>query len=190
MKTVITSIKMLITMTILTGVAYPFLISGVAWLVFPFQAGGSLVQANGRVVGSILVGQKFESNNYFWPRPSAVNYNPMPSGGSNMGPTSASLKDSVAARRQWLERANGNPATPDLLCTSASGLDPDISPEAARSQVDRVVSARHLDANQKTMLIELIDRVSEGPDFMVFGEPRVNVLRLNLALDSLLNSEQ
>jgi K+-transporting ATPase ATPase C chain len=170
--------------TVLTGIAYPLLITGVGRIFFARQADGSLIESGGKTVGSELVGQKFSDLRYFWPRPSAVDYNPLPSGGSNLGPTSADLKDSIAARRLRLQTAGG--AVPvDLLCASGSGLDPDISPEAARYQVDRIMSARQLDPDSRNALLSLIAKYTETPDLGILGQPRVKVLRLNLALDSL-----
>lgn len=181
---------MLLIMTVITGIAYPVLITALGQVFFSQQANGSLISSGGKTIGSALVGQKFTDYKYFWPRPSAIDYNPLPSGGSNLGPTSAELKDSIAARQTRLLAANGEPAPADLLCASASGLDPDISPEGARCQVTRLVRMRHLDQLQKRTLLELIEKNTETPSLGVFGQPRVNVLRLNLALDSLVKASQ
>jgi K+-transporting ATPase ATPase C chain len=131
---------------------------------------------DGKVVGSSLLAQKFQAPEYFWERPSAVDYNPMPSGGSNFGPTSADLKAKIAERQK--QGLSG-----DMLYSSASGLDPHISPAAARSQVERIVVARKLGETGKQKLLELIDRHTEGRAFGFLGEVRINVLQLNLALD-------
>ena len=185
MRTIMTALKTLIVLTLLTGVIYPLLVTLLGHFCFPEKASGSLLTVCGKPVGSDLVGQKFTDSSYFWSRPSAIDYNPLPSGGSNLGPTSGALKDSITSRRKGLAQT-GNGAIPiDLLCTSASGLDPDISPEAARFQADRVAQARRLDRAQKTALLSLIERHTEYPSIGIFGHLRINVLRLNLALDSL-----
>jgi K+-transporting ATPase ATPase C chain len=174
-------------MTIITGVIYPFMITGIAGLFIADKAGGSLIYRNGICVGSSLIGQNFTGDRYFWPRPSAVDYNPLPSGGSNLGPTSAALKQIIADRRKHLSLTNHSsldiPA--DLLCASASGLDPHISPAAAHFQAERIIKARDIDPTAKTSFLSMIDKYTESPAFNIWGEPRVNVLKLNLALDSL-----
>jgi K+-transporting ATPase ATPase C chain len=185
MKTLTTALKFIVLMTARTGIAYPLLITGVGRLFFAHQAEGSLIIDGGQVLGSELIAQKFIDPGYFWPRPSAVDYNPLPSGGSNLGPTSAGLKDSILARRSRFAAADGAPVPADLLCASGSGLDPHISPEAAHYQLERVASARQLDKAQRTALLSLIDKYTEALTIGILGQPRVNVLMLNLALDSL-----
>jgi K+-transporting ATPase ATPase C chain len=163
----------------LTGLAYPALITALAQAAFPHAANGSLAQRDGRVIGSDLIGQNFASPGYFHGRPSAAGqgYDPTQSGGSNLGPTSRALVDRVRAARA------ANPGAPaDLLTTSASGLDPDVTPEAAEWQVTRVAQARHLPRVEVWLLVE---QQIEAPVLGVIGEPHVNVLRLNLALDKL-----
>lgn len=174
----LSSLRMLIALTILTGIAYPLLVTGLGQTLFPRQAGGSLIDVGGRVVGSALVAQKFEKGIYFQSRPSAVDYNPLPSGGSNLAPTSKKLKDQVAAgRAKW-----GEGVPQDLLFASGSGLDPHVSPEAALYQIPRVAKARGLAEDELRRLVENhIEPVQLG----FLGEPRVNVLMLNLALDRL-----
>jgi potassium-transporting ATPase KdpC subunit len=186
MKTIIQALKLFLIMTIITGIAYPLLITILGQIFFPNKANGSLINKDGSIIGSELIGQKFTSDKYFWPRPSAIDYNPLPSGGSNLGPTSAALKDLVVSRKDAIERANpGSFDVPiDLLFASGSGLDPDISPEAARFQIDRVAHARGLDNKAKIKLIDLVEKQIKQPDFGILGEPRINVLRLNIALDS------
>jgi K+-transporting ATPase ATPase C chain len=185
MKTIATSIRVLLVLTVLTGIIYPLVITGVAQLVFPEKANGSLVLLDHRPVGSMLVGQAFVSDRYFWPRPSAVNYNPLPSSGSNLGPTSVALRDSVPARAaRFGAPVDRVPA--DLLLASGSGLDPDISPEAALFQVDRVLQARRMQQADHPQIDSLVRAHIEMPQIGLLGEPRVNVLKLNLALDSLL----
>lgn len=186
-KTINQAFKLFLILSILTGIVYPLLITLFGQMLFPDKVSGSLIKKGERFVGSELIGQKFCSDIYFWPRPSATDYNPLPSCGSNLGPTNAGLKELVISRRATLEKAN--PGTgdipPDLVFASGSGLDPDISPEAARFQINRVAIARGLDNNSKIKLINLIEQEIEQPDFGIFGKPRINVVRLNLALDSM-----
>jgi potassium-transporting ATPase KdpC subunit len=185
MKTLIVALRTILVMTVLTGLIYPLLITGVGYLFFRHKAEGSIVEAAGKPVGSELIGQSFSDPRYFGGRPSATNYDPFPSGGSNLGPTSSDLRDSIVARRARSSPADSVAIPEDLLCASASGLDPDISPEAARYQVDRIIRARQLDPAQRTVLLSLVDRCTEGLTFGVLGQPRVNVLKLNMSLDSL-----
>jgi len=190
MKTqTIIAIKFLLIMTVLTGVIYPFFMTGVAQLVFPAKANGSLVKAGGKNIGSELIGQKFDSSIYFWSRPSAIDYNPIPSGASNLGPTSDELKKQVAERRRLFAANNSiadTSAIPkEMLFASASGLDPHISPEAALLQLKRVAMARNLNETQKQKVQQLIKNKTEEPQFFLFGERRINVFELNLALDSI-----
>jgi K+-transporting ATPase ATPase C chain len=180
---------MLLIMTVLTGVIYPGLTTLLVQLLFPHQSKGSLIEKNGKVVGSELIAQKFQSDLYFWPRPSAIDYNPLPSGAGNLGPTSDTLKRLVEQRRQDFAARNGLGPTAtvptDMLFASGSGIDPHISPEAALMQIDRVALARGFDDRKKTALEKLVRRRIEGPQFGLLGEPRVNVLKLNLSLDTL-----
>ncbi len=187
MKIIGPALKIFLFMTLVTGVAYPLLITGIAGGLFPHRAKGSIIEKDGRPIGSMLIGQNFTDPKYFWPRPSATNYDAMPSGGSNQGPTSTSLKETIAKRREALQAANGADVDVpvDLLFASASGLDPEISPAAAQYQVGRIIKARHLDEKAKTDIFILIEKHIETPTFGLFGEPRINVLLLNLALDSL-----
>ena len=179
---------MLVVMTVITGVAYPSLVTGLAQAVFPEQANGSLIVKDGKPIGSELIGQTFSSPKYFWGRPSATSpypNNASSSSGSNQGPTNPALTDAVAGRIKALREADpGNTAAVpvDLVTASASGLDPHITPAAAAYQVSRVARSRKLDAARVQTLIE---QYSENRQFWIFGEPRVNVLKLNLALDQL-----
>ena len=179
MNTVITSLKAFVFFTLLTGVLYPLAVSGIGNLLFPYRASGSLISQNGKIVGSELIGQKFTDPKHFWPRPSAIDYNPQPSGGSNLAPSSADFRSAVEGRK-----AQG--LTHDMLYTSGSGLDPHVSPAAAFDQVDRIAAARGLDDEGKKALHRLVQSHAEGRQFGVLGEETVNVLMLNIALDRKL----
>lgn len=179
---------LLALLVVLTGFIYPLAVTGIASIIFPHQAQGSLIVVNGKVLGSELIGQPFDSPKYFWSRPSATQpfpYNAAAPGGSNLGPSNPALFQAVRARLEALHAADpGNTsAVPvDLVTASASGLDPDISVAAARYQAQRVATARHLPVEKVN---QLIDAYTEGPQFGFLGEPRVNVLELNLALDEI-----
>ena len=175
MKTLAISLRLLAVMTILTGVLFPLSLVAVG-RIFPDQAGGSLIVRNGKTVGSALLAQKNESPRYFQPRPSAADFATVPSGASNLGPTSAALAKAIAERRAVL----GRDAPIDLLTTSGSGLDPHLSPEAAAFQARRVAKARKIpDAD----VLALVNKFTDSPQFGFLGEPRVRILELNLALD-------
>lgn len=188
MKQIIPALRLLIFMTFLTGVVYPLLVTGIAQICLPKQANGNLMERNGEFIGSELIGQKFESDRYFWSRPSAIDYNPLPSGGTNLGPSSLDLKKAVDDRKASLKQRNPNSGEPpqDLLFTSASGLDPHISLEAAEFQIARVSNARGV---KVTALRQLVAELAEKRQFGIFGEPRVNVLKLNLSIDALAQQE-
>ena len=187
MKTMLQSVLMVVVMTLLLGVAYPFAITGFAALVFPGEATGSLIERGGKPVGSALIGQPFDDPKYFWGRPSATGpmpYNGGASSGSNLGPLNPALADAVKARIEKLREADPEhkgPVPADLVTASASGLDPHISPAGAAYQVGRVARARGLDAQR---VAGLVGDHTEGRQLGFLGEPRVNVLRLNLALDA------
>jgi K+-transporting ATPase ATPase C chain len=192
MKTqLIIALKFLVAMIILTGVIYPFFMTGLAQITFPAKANGSLIIKDGKIIGSELIAQKFDSIIYFSSRPSAIDYNPIPSCGSNFGPTSEKLKKQVAERRVSFASANSISDTlsipKEMIFASASGLDPHISPKAALLQVDRIVKARQLSNDKKQEILKSITELSEGPQFSILGENRINVLELNLELDKLSN---
>jgi potassium-transporting ATPase KdpC subunit len=178
---------LLVVLTVVTGVIYPVIVTVIAQVVFPHQANGSLIVKDGKVVGSALIGQPFDDPKYFWGRPSATSpfgYNAASSSGSNQSPTNPDLIKAVQSRVDALRAADpGNtaPVPVDLVTASGSGLDPHISPAAALYQVQRVAKARKMDAGAVRQLIE---QHAEGRTFGVLGERRVNVLALNLALDS------
>jgi K+-transporting ATPase ATPase C chain len=176
---------MLLAFTIITGVIYPLAVTGIAQVVFPHQANGSLIVVDGKAYGSELIGQQFDDPKYFWGRVSAAGYNAAASSGSNYGPMNPSLEEAVQARIDALKAADPNNMLPipvDLVTASGSGLDPHISVAAALYQVNRVASARGLSEAEVESLVE---KYTEGRQFGFLGEPRVNVLKLNLALDGV-----
>ncbi len=197
MKLIFQSIRQLVLWTVVTGVLYPLFMTVVIQAIFPKQAAGSLVMRDGKVVGSAFIAQQFSGPGYFWPRPSAGNsspvagapnaYSTMPSGASNLGPTSATLQGNVQGFAKALRAAHNLPADApvpaDLITTSASGVDPEISPEAARFQIARVAAARRMSVDQVTALVE---KFIQPRQWGFLGEPRVNVLLLNLALDEAI----
>jgi K+-transporting ATPase ATPase C chain len=191
MKTVAISLKIFLFFTVLTGIIYPLLVTGIAQSLFPKKANGSFITVDNKVIGSELIGQQFNSTFYFSSRPSAISYNPLPSGGSNYGITNSKLKILVTERRNKFLLFNGLDSMTvipsEMLFASASGLDPHISPRAALLQIDRIIKARNFDNRQKQRLIQCIANLKESPQFLCLGEERINVLALNLELNKLDN---
>jgi potassium-transporting ATPase KdpC subunit len=195
LKQVRPALVFIVALTLITGVVYPFAMTGIARVIFPTQSQGSLLEENGKIVGSALIGQEFKSDRYFHGRPSATvapdpndptktvpaPYNAANSGGSNLGPTNKSLIERIQKDMDRLKQENPSAEVPiDLVTTSSSGLDPDISPAAALFQVRRVAKARNISEDS---VRRLVDEHVKGRTFGILGEPRVNVLALNLALD-------
>ena len=178
---ILQSVRMLVVLTVVTGIAYPLLVTGIAQVAFRDKANGSLIRKDGKVVGSRLIGQPFSDPKYFWSRPSATSpmpYNAASSSGSNLGPTNPALLEAVKER---VSKLAATPVPGDLVTASGSGLDPHISPAAAEYQIARIAKTRSIPEAQ---LRELVRAHTEGRQLGILGEPRVNVLELNLALDA------
>jgi K+-transporting ATPase ATPase C chain len=181
------AIVLFVILTVITGILYPLVVTGIAQVVFPFQANGSVIVQNGQAMGSTLIGQQFDDPKYFWGRLSATGpfpYNAAASTGSNLGPNNPVLTETVQSRIDSLHAAdpgNNAPIPVDLVTASSSGLDPDISPAAALYQVARVARVRNLSVDALT---QLVNQHTQGRQVFIFGEPRVNVLELNMALDA------
>jgi len=193
LKSIRTAIISMFLFTVLTGVVYPLVVTGIAQFVFPDKANGSLIRKDGRVVGSELIGQSFSSPKYFWSRPSATSpfaYNAGASSGSNYGPLNPALLEATGKRMKELKELdslNTNPVPVDLVTASGSGLDPHISVAAAVYQLPRVARSRHVSEQE---VRSLLDHYTEGRQLGILGEPRVNVLRLNLALDEMKSTSE
>lgn len=181
-KNLATAVRMTIATTIMLGIIYPLVVTGLARVLFPAKANGQLIEANGKVIGSRIIGQAFSGPGYFHSRPSAVNYDAANSNGSQLGPTNKKLIARVQVDVARLHAENATAAVPvDLVTTSASGLDPDITPAATEFQVHRVASEREV---PEAEIARLVHDHTEGRTWGLLGEPRVNVLKLNLALDA------
>jgi potassium-transporting ATPase KdpC subunit len=180
-KNLVTAVLMTIATTVLLGIIYPLVVTGIAQILFPKKANGQLIEANGRIIGSRLIAQAFTAPGYFHPRPSAVSYDPTNSNGSQLGPTNQKLVDRVKADVSAAQAENpGTPVPIDLVTASASGLDSDITPAAAAFQLPRVAKARRI---KEDALRQLVAKHTVGRQMGFLGEPRVNVLELNLELD-------
>lgn len=188
-KNILIGLRIFLVLTVLTGVIYPLTITLFANIMFPGKSSGSIVKMDNKIIGSELIGQKFNSPEYFWGRPSEVDNNPIPSGGSNLGPTSQKLKEAVQARIDTIRKYHGNipfqKIPKDLLFASASGVDPDISPEAVYFQINSVSNARKMNGQQVKELYQLVSEYTSHPQFGIFGMPRVNVFLLNLAINKI-----
>lgn len=190
MKSFIIALRIFLYFTVLTGIAYPLLVTGISQLVFPSKANGSLIFKNKTPIGSVLIGQSFDSSNvYFTSRPSAISYDPLPSGGSNFGLTNRKLKEQFDQRGKKFITDNGistqQMIPSEMLFASASGLDPHITPEAAMMQVERISKSRHFSYFEKTRLKNIINQLTEPPQFLCLGQKRINVLLLNLETDKI-----
>lgn len=179
MRTWMIGLRVFVSLSVLTGLIYPLVVTGIGETFFAQKSQGSLIKNNDVIVGSELVAQKFEKAVYFWPRPSSVDYNGTNSGASNQSVTSSTLLKSIQDRKALGQQG-------DMLFASGSGLDPEISPAAAEAQVERVVTARRLSDQQRALVLSLIRDYTQGRQWGFLGEPRVNVLKLNIALDKNL----
>lgn len=180
---------MILVLTVITGLIYPLVITGISRVFFHEKAQGSLVEKDGIIVGSELIGQRFDSSAYFWPRPSVINYQPIPSGASNLSWTDQRFKKLVEERKEAFIKGNmlnDTISVPvEMLCASGSGLDPHISPGAAFLQVERIAKSRGFNDDQKQKLVLLVKKMTEKPQYTIFGEERINVFLLNLELDKI-----
>jgi K+-transporting ATPase ATPase C chain len=186
MKNLMTALKIFVVLTVITGLIYPLAITAFAQIICPSKANGSMIIKENKIIGSELIGQQFTKPEFFWGRPSAIGNNPMPSGGSNLSPVSKEFKVQFQARVDTIRKYHGNIEVnlipKDLLFASASGVDPHISPEAAYFQVERIAKVRNFNLLKKLELIKFINSSIERPDMFILGQPRVNVLLLNLKL--------
>lgn len=180
------NIKLFLWLSILTGLVYPLILTGLGYLIFNKKSQGDFIYVNEERRGARLIGQQFNSERYFWGRPSAVNYSPLPSGGSQLGPTSLKLKEIVEKRRSYLKKTHEKEeAPPELLFASGSGLDPHLTPSALYFQLERVGKARGWGEAEKEKVRAWIDRLTEPRFLGLIGEPVVNVLQLNIALNEM-----
>jgi K+-transporting ATPase ATPase C chain len=183
------ALKIFLVMTTLTGIIYPLVMTGIAQIAYPSKSNGSFIIRDGKVIGSELIGQRFDSSVYFWSRPSYIGYNPVPSGASNWGPTSDTLKKLSGIRRETFAKMNSLTdllsVPTEMIFVSASGIDPHISPEAAVMQVERISAARHFSTGEKEKLSGILNDLTEKPQFLILGQPRINVLILNIELDKI-----
>lgn len=188
-KIILQSLKMFLMITILTGIIYPLIITLIGQTIFPYQSNGSLVVNNNKVIGSELLGQNFTDSIYFQSRPSAINYNPMPSGASNLALSNVLLKDQVKNRRAEFRKNNflsdSINVPSDMLFASGSGVDPHISAESAKLQINRIIKSRNLKPDKSKLLYNLVDSLTEYLQFGILGNKVVNVLNLNLKLDEV-----
>jgi K+-transporting ATPase ATPase C chain len=186
---ILISIKIFLLFSLITGIIYPLFVTALAYLLFKDKAAGSIIIRNDQVIGSSLIGQTFDNPVYFWSRPSAIGYNPLPSGGSNLGLTNEKIRQQITEREKYFLRVNNLPpgthVPSEMVFASGSGLDPHISPEAVLLQVERIANARNYSINQRNELLILISKHIEEPQFHLFGQERINVFMLNLELDKI-----
>jgi K+-transporting ATPase ATPase C chain len=189
MKSIKIAIKLFLFLTIITGIIYPLMVTGISQLVFHEKANGSMITKNDKVIGSELIGQQFTRPEFFWGRPTAIANNPMPSGGSNLSPVGLPFREQFRARLDTIMKYHGKMPVEsipkELLFTSASGVDPHISPETAYFQVSRIAFFRNFTAIQRDNLLKLINSSVEKPDLFILGQARINVLELNVKLIDL-----
>lgn len=187
------ALRLLLVMTVLTGILYPLALTIFAQSLFPEKANGSLLEYNHELVGSKLIGQKFENDRYFWSRPSAIDYQPLPSGGSNLGMTSLKLKVLYETRKNLFiqqNKINNSIEIPaEMLYSSASGIDPHISVKAAELQINRIAQARHLEATEIQQVSLILRQFTEKRQLYLLGVPRINVLLVNIELDKIFNKD-
>lgn len=183
------SVKYLIVFTIITGILYPLAITAIGQILFPFKSNGSMHEESGITYGSELIAQKFEDNKYFWPRPSATAYSTLPSGGSNLSPAGLKLKQvSDSIKFDFIEKNNLSKdikIPSEMIFKSASGVDPHISKESAILQTERIFKARNFDDEKRRLVVQLVEKYTEKPQFGILGQERINVLLINTELDKL-----
>jgi len=191
-KEIYTSIRIFVIISILTGIIYPILITFIGQIIFPFQANGSIIKKENKIIGSLLIGQNFTDSIYFHSRPSAINYNPMPSGASNLGFSNKILKEQVITRKEVFLKYNlfndSFNVPSEMLFASGSGVDPHISNVAAKLQIIRILNSRKINLNNVKILSNIVDSLTEYPQFGILGNQVVNVFALNLKLDEMVRN--
>lgn len=191
-KEIYTSIRIFVIISILTGIIYPILITFIGQIIFPFQANGSIIKKENKIIGSLLIGQNFTDSIYFHSRPSAIKYNPVPSGASNLGLSNKILKEQVLTRKEEFLKYNlfndSINVPSEMLFASGSGVDPHISNDAAKLQIIRILNSRKINLNNVKILSNIVDSLTEYPQFGILGNQVVNVFALNLKLDEMVRN--
>ncbi len=191
-KEIYTSIRIFVIISILTGIIYPILITFIGQIIFPFQANGSIIKKENKIIGSLLIGQNFTDSIYFHSRPSAIKYNPVPSGASNLGLSNKILKEQVITRKEEFLKYNlfndSINVPSEMLFASGSGVDPHISNDAAKLQIIRILNSRKINLNNVKILSNIVDSLTEYPQFGILGNQVVNVFALNLKLDEMVRN--